>query len=494
ERNIKKNLRNGDFAAISTATRERHAINKNIEKDFIMSMNRINTNLQSMTAQSSLNKINNRLGNTQQQLSTGLRINRAEDDAAGFSIASKLTSRIEGLDQSIRNVGDAKSVLDIAETGMNSIMDILVDMKGKAVQASNDTLGEEERGFIMEQLKALGGEINSIAGATTFQGMDLLSGEAIDPVVEGVYQSDGTTVVTDLETTAGEGYDFSESVSEIYNSNGSAYSITDILDAVNDDGLVQLHTSDGEELVDAANTGNNAFVELSTDAWGVVIEDDGGAPTTDITDLTIGTAGGTAITSHDELLNEDGEAIFVDGGSADAVQAFDENGDAIVDGDGDEVYITYNASQPLELDFQVGERAVDQLSIELSKLDMNELGGTYTDTDGNAQETSIAAGLGALTSDDTQGFNNFIDVIDGAIEDLAGNFNQIGMDQTKLSIREENLDQSITSSSAARSRIQDADFASAQSESIRLQILQQTAISSLAQANSSAQSVLGFLQ
>jgi len=142
-------------------------------------ISQINTNIQALQGQSSLNNINNKLGDTQLQLSTGLRINRAEDDAAGFSIASKLTSRIEGLDQAVRNVGDAKSVLDIAETGFNSIMDILVDIKSKAVQGANDTLGDSERGFIKDQIDALVAEVDEIAGTTTFQGIELLSGDGV---------------------------------------------------------------------------------------------------------------------------------------------------------------------------------------------------------------------------------------------------------------------------------------------------------------------------
>jgi len=307
-------------------------------------ISQINTNLQALQGQSSLNKVNNKLGDTQLQLSTGLRINRAEDDAAGFSIASKLTSRIEGLDQAVRNVGDAKSVLDIAETGMNSVMDILVDMKSKAVQGANDTLGDKEREFIGDQVKALADEINSIAESTTFQGIELLGGD------DGA----GALADTDLTFQVGE------------------------------------------------STGDTLAISLSA--------------------ISVNTLFG------DGLAVSDGEATPTD-----------------------VITTTAAANAPR-----------DELTVD------------------SANITSSA-------------FNSFIDTIDSAIETLAGQFNQVGIDQTKLSIREENLDQAINSNSAARSRIQDADFAKVQSESIRLQILQQTATSALAQANSSPQSVLGFL-
>ncbi|MDZ7772922.1 MAG: flagellin [Balneolaceae bacterium] len=90
-------------------------------------------------------------------------------------------------------------------------------------------------------------------------------------------------------------------------------------------------------------------------------------------------------------------------------------------------------------------------------------------------------------------FNSFLDEIDDAINRVATNTNQMGIEQNSLSIRQENLSQAITSNSAARSRIEDADFAKIQSESVKLQIMQQTATSALAQANTSPQAVLGFL-
>ncbi|MDG5768222.1 flagellin, partial [Balneolales bacterium ANBcel1] len=78
-------------------------------------LNRVSTNIQSLNSQLSLNRINRGLAENQLRMSTGLRINRAEDDAAGYSIATKLNSRVTGLSQALQNVGDAKSVLDIAE-------------------------------------------------------------------------------------------------------------------------------------------------------------------------------------------------------------------------------------------------------------------------------------------------------------------------------------------------------------------------------------------
>lgn len=310
-------------------------------------LSRINTNVAATGARFNLNSINQELGETQMKLSTGLRINKAEDDSAGFSIASKLSGRITGLEQALSNVGDAKSVLGIAESGINSSMDILIEMKGLATQAANDTLGTTERDFIGTQLTALAGEINTISDQTEFQGVNLLEGAGVD--------------------------------------------------------------------------------------------------------VASGAANGTGVTA---------------------------------------------------LTFQVGENSSDTLAVSVSALSANTLfagildgGGNIevTNTDSAAPTTSAKGDLAIAAGSTSADYRSFIDSVDTAINTVATSVNSIGIDQSSLTQREENLTSSITSNSAAKSRIMDADFSKEQSNAIRLQILQQTATSAFAQANSAPQSVLSFL-
>jgi len=141
-------------------------------------LNRVNTNVGALDAQLSLNKINRDLSDSRLRLSTGLKINSAEDNAAGYSIATKLKSRIAGLEQALTNVGDAKSVLDIAEASFDSVMDNLIEMKTLATQAGSDTLGQTERDYIGDQIEALANDINDIANQTVYQGVNLLNGAA----------------------------------------------------------------------------------------------------------------------------------------------------------------------------------------------------------------------------------------------------------------------------------------------------------------------------
>ena len=143
-------------------------------------LNRVSTNVTAMEAKLSLNKINQQLGESQLRLSTGLRINSSEDDAAGYAIATQLRSRITGLEMALQNVGDAKSVLNMVEGAYNSIMDDLIEMKSLATQGSNATLGQTERDYIGDQIVALANNINDTANTTKFNGKYLLNGAAAE--------------------------------------------------------------------------------------------------------------------------------------------------------------------------------------------------------------------------------------------------------------------------------------------------------------------------
>jgi flagellin len=138
------------------------------------SFSQINTNIQSMQAFSSLQDTTSELASRRQRLSTGKRINAAEDDSAGFAIAKKLEAKTRGQSQALKNVNDAKSMLTVAEGGLNSSLDILQTMKEKAVQAANDTLGANERDAIQSQLQELSKEVGDIVGSTSFNGTNLL--------------------------------------------------------------------------------------------------------------------------------------------------------------------------------------------------------------------------------------------------------------------------------------------------------------------------------
>ena len=142
-------------------------------------LSRIGGNIQALQALNSLNIINRELGIRQLRLASGKRINSAEDDAAGFVISRTFQARGKGLAQSLANVGDAKSLLSIAEGGLTDILNILETMKEKVTQAASDTLGTAERNAIDDELDALANEIDDIVSETTFNEINLLGGKQL---------------------------------------------------------------------------------------------------------------------------------------------------------------------------------------------------------------------------------------------------------------------------------------------------------------------------
>jgi flagellin len=140
------------------------------------SLTRIATNVNALKSLDALNKVNNELSMRQLRLATGSRINSAKEDAAGWVIGKGLEARSKGLSQALSNVGDAQSLLGVAEGGLQGVLDILITMKTKVTQAASDTLGTSERSAIEAQLDDLAAEIDSIVNQSTFNNVNLLDG------------------------------------------------------------------------------------------------------------------------------------------------------------------------------------------------------------------------------------------------------------------------------------------------------------------------------
>ncbi len=159
-------------------------------------LSRINTNVQAMGSLRTLQETNNMLGMRQLRLSTGSRLNRAEDDTAGYGIAKKLQAKVRGQAQALANIGDAKSMLTVAEGGLNTIMDMLQNMKEKVIQAANDTMGTNERTAIKNELDALSAEIDDIVTDAEFNGNALFSGTGTSFTYQVNAESGDTFFVT----------------------------------------------------------------------------------------------------------------------------------------------------------------------------------------------------------------------------------------------------------------------------------------------------------
>lgn len=137
---------------------------------------RINTNIAALNSQRHLRMTKQNLDKSLEHLSSGSRINRAGEDAAGLAISENLRAQIRGLQQAERNAQDGVSLVQVAEGGLQEISNILIRIRELAVQAASDTVGPTERKFLNSEYDALLSECDRIANATEFNKIPLLNG------------------------------------------------------------------------------------------------------------------------------------------------------------------------------------------------------------------------------------------------------------------------------------------------------------------------------
>lgn len=169
---------------------------------------RINSNIEAFNAQRNLNINAAAFGKQIEKLSSGLRINRAGDDAAGLSISEKLRAQIKGLTQASRNSQDGISMIQTAEGALTEVHSVLQRMRELAVQAGNETLSDKDRTGIGDELYALRSEIDRIGNTTKFNGKSLLNGsltttlDATSAVKVGAALATSATVVSKVDVSS----------------------------------------------------------------------------------------------------------------------------------------------------------------------------------------------------------------------------------------------------------------------------------------------------
>ena len=168
---------------------------------------RINTNLNAMTALNSATKNTALAGSSMEKLSSGLKINKAADNATGLAISEKMRSQIRGLDQASQNTQDGISVVQTAEGAIEEVGNIVQRMRELAVQGANETNTGSDRAKISEELTQLHEEIDRIAESTQFNGKDLLNGTNTVRVENG-HTIEKHTNIANVEIQ--DGFDFDD--------------------------------------------------------------------------------------------------------------------------------------------------------------------------------------------------------------------------------------------------------------------------------------------
>ena len=138
----------------------------------------INTNAGSLTAQRNLTKVSRGLTESISRLSSGVRIDSAADNAAGMAVSENMRAQLKGFKQAMRNANDGVAVLQTAESGYQSISDLLIRMRELAVQAANDSLSDTERSFLETEFEDLIEEIDRVSSVVEYNGIKLLDGTA----------------------------------------------------------------------------------------------------------------------------------------------------------------------------------------------------------------------------------------------------------------------------------------------------------------------------
>ena len=167
---------------------------------------RINTNIDALTAYRNLNTTQSSMSTSIERLSSGLRINKAADDAAGLAISQGLTAQINGIGQAMRNAQDGINVVQTADGALTETHSILQRMRTLAVQSANDSNDTNSRADIQKEVTALSSELDRIAGKTTFNNVNLLDGTFSGKKIQVGYAS-GDNISVDINSgTTGTGF------------------------------------------------------------------------------------------------------------------------------------------------------------------------------------------------------------------------------------------------------------------------------------------------
>ena len=434
----------------------------------------LNTNVASMVAQGSLTSSGAQLASSLQQLSSGLRVNTAADDAAGFAIAQGMTSQINGLNQASRNANDGVSLTQTASGAMTEITNDLQTMRDLAVESLNATNSANDRQDLNAQFQQLAADINNVAANTQFNGVNLLNGtfqgadfqigaNAGQTISVSSIASAATNAVGNYYTTAGN---------QAYNANASG-TPPNITSGDTVTLNIQVGTGAGDA---AASTAAAAATALTT------------GPIT----LT-----GKASTDLSQIASAINQAI---GSSQGIVATVNSAGTGIS-------LSTANGTVEQSVQISVGSSTG---SIKNDANALNDLGLGAA----NAAASVTGAAAYALGSDTNTGFtgnatagttastdvttvdnsNLVLISIDNALQQIATSSAQLGAYQNRFQAAITGLNTDSTNLSSAKSQIVDTDYASATSALSKAQILQQAGTAMVAQANTIPQNIMTLLQ
>ena len=397
---------------------------------------RINTNLNAMTALNSATKNTALAGSSMEKLSSGLKINKAADNATGLAISEKMRSQIRGLDQASQNTQDGISVVQTAEGAIEEVGNIVQRMRELAVQGANETNTGSDRAKISEELTQLHEEIDRIAESTQFNGKDLLNGKN-EVRTEKVY-TPGVENNKTKAVTAQNGFDFE-------GLEGTDLEVTTVKGAQNKV-TISLKNGLADKGYGVSTAGMDADGKLQADSK-VIITDSNGKTLTFTVDTAQNAAGdfklGTVTASDQSIKGK-------------------------------------------EISLQVGANTADSQTLKV------KIENVSTDSLGLDKDT-----ITKMAKEGTKGTtaaNKMIDSLDNALERVNTSRANLGAMQNRLETTASNLTTSNENLTAAESRIRDVDVAEEMMNLSKLNLINQAAQAMMSQAKSQPEGVMQLLR
>ena len=458
-------------------------------------------NLTAMNSNRMLGVTTSSQAKSTEKLSSGYKINRAADDAAGLSISEKMRKQIRGLTQASLNAEDGISAVQTAEGALNEVQDMLQRMNELAVKAANGTMSEDDRNYIQNEIDQLVTEIDRVSTTTKFNETYLLQGNAVGKVEDAATLED-VGGITDLDLVAAAGAELKAGTVELGkvgvevvtddldNATAAIDESTlsnDLLTALNDstDGTVTIAYDKDAKTWSIAGNGAYTTDDLKSMGLNATVTDDTAAATIKIQKTFTATEAkelqtGLSIEGADAV---DAAALKdVDFGTTvkATVKTAEDDGEMTASLNAyDNTYVP----DALKFTLHVGADSSydNKISVEIESMSSAGLG--LLDADGRL----LVNGANSDNADAA------IDTIANAIQKVSTQRSALGAVQNRLEHTIANLDNVVENTTAAESQIRDTDMATEMVKYSNNNILAQAGTSMLAQANQANQNVLSLL-
>ncbi|WP_410752625.1 FliC/FljB family flagellin [Citrobacter youngae] len=490
----------------------------------------INTNSLSLLTQNNLNKSQSSLSSAIERLSSGLRINSAKDDAAGQAIANRFTSNIKGLTQASRNANDGISIAQTTEGSLSEINNNLQRVRELAVQSSTGTNSQSDLDSIQAEITQRLNEIDRVSGQTQFNGVKVLAKDNTLTIQVGA--NDGETIDINLKEINSKtlGLD-SLSVQDSYKTTATVVGAGTYKDGVTitaptqgeidaavggtaGEGKATVEFKDGQHYVNITDS-TSTDPGKGNGMYKATIDPDTGAVVIGAKDTTITKAETKTVTKNqvvDTPVTTDAAKALVDAGVTGATDtnttlvkmSFEDKNGKVIDGG----YALKVDDKYYAADYKDGKITAKTVAYTddkgVSKEAAVQFGGVNGKTEiatvggkqylaSSVKDHNFKSGT-ALNEVATTKTESPLAKIDAALAKVADLRSDLGAVQNRFNSTITNLGNTVNNLSEARSRIEDADYATEVSNMSRANILQQAGTSVLAQANQTTQNVLSLLR